>query len=359
MFLKDPEFYLFIIKLSLVFFVSGLVIGGIIQKLFNKTESISKALILTLGIGFAPFWIATMLYYLFLLVPGNADIIYLILVYGSLIGMAIYAKSGIADLLFYIKFKLKFWFKTYLWLTLASIVMLMMFCVGWSYYITSKLLTEHDALEYAVQGKVFYSTKLIAYSAHRVDALSGFYYVGLHGFSFPLQATNERLLNGLLNANNDFLFRSFNSIYGILILVGMAIFGFKRNGLWFSLLFVFGLLISYGFFETIMKYHIDNFRIFFFLASIFLALNYLKKGEFHLLILATIFIAAQANAHSLGCLLAIVFLGILFIFAKTPLLLRIKQFGIVAGVFLVFGGLHYLLDVMIGTGWIFQEVKFY
>lgn len=359
MFLKSPEYYLFLVKLLLVFFAGGLVIAGMIQKRFNVSGFISRSIVVLLGVGFAPYWIATILYYSLLILPGNSDMLYLFLAYGSLIAMGVYARKSIVELLCYIADIFSHWRKNHLLLTIGGIGVFIMFLLGWSWYISSKSLTEHDVLEYAVQGKVFYTTKVIGYSAHRLDELSGFYYVGLHGFSFPLQATNERLLNGIFHANSDYYFRALNSIYGMLILVGLFLFSLRRNGIWFALIFTFGLVISYGFFETIMKYHIDNFRIFFFLGTLYLSWNYLRTGTFNQLILVTIFLSAQANAHSLGCLLAIMFLGILFVFSETPIIERIKQFALVAVIFLLFGGLHYILDLTIGTGWIFQEVKFY
>lgn len=359
MFLKDPDYYLFVLKLVIVFLTGGIILAGMFQRMFNRTNSISPSFIILLGVGFSPFWIALVLYYSFLLLPGQSDAIYLLLVYAGLLSMGVYAKKNIAILLYYVKTQIGTIFKKHPILFVMGILSVLFVLTGWSYYINSKQLTEHDVLEYAVQGKVFYETKLISYSAHRIDAASGFYYVGLHGFSYPLQATNERLLNTMLQTNTDLLFRSLNSIYGLFILAGLFIFGLKRNGLWFSLFFALGLMMSYGFFETIMKYHIDNFRIFFFLAALFLAFNYLKSNDFKLLLFTAVFLGAQANAHSLGCLLAIVIVGILFLFSTTPILPRVRQFALFTVVFLLCGALHYLLDVSIGTGWIFQEVKFY
>lgn len=359
MFFKDPEYYLFLLKLAIVFIAGGIIIAGMFHRLFNQSNVVSQSLLILMGIGFSPVWIALILYYSFLIISGHGDTLYIILVYGSFIGMGIYGKKQIGLLLNYLRAKINSLFKSFPFLFILATLFLLFIFTGWSYYITHKNLTEHDVLEYAVQGKVFYETKLISYSAHRIDATSGFYYVGLHGFSFPLQATNERILNSIFQTNTDWFFRSLNSIYGLLILFGLFLFGYKRNGLWFSLLFVGGLLLSYGFFETIMKYHIDNFRIFFLLATLFLGLKYLKSGDFKLLLFTAIFLGAQANAHSLGCLLAIIFIGILFLFSATPIFQRIKHFLILGVFFLVFGGLHYVLDVTIGTGWIFQEVKFY
>lgn len=359
MFFKDPSYYLFVLKLAIVFLAGGIIMAGMFQRLLNRTNSISSSLIILLGIGFSPFWISLVLYFSFLLLPGQSDVIYLFLIYGGFLAMGVYAKKQIAILLNCIRTQIGIIFKKHPFIFTLGIFSVLFVFTGWSYYITSKKLTEHDVLEYAVQGKIFYETKLISYSAHRIDAVSGFYYVGLHGFSFPLQATNERLLNTMLQTNTDLLFRSLNSIYGLLILFGLFVFGLKRNGKWFSLIFALGLLMSYGFFETIMKYHIDNFRIFFFLAAIFLAFSYLKNNDFKLLLFTAVFLGAQANAHSLGCLLAIVIIGVLFLFSVTPFLIRIKHFALFSIVFLIGGAFHYLLDVYMGTGWIFQEVKFY
>jgi hypothetical protein len=359
MFFTNPEYYFFLFKLLLVFFAGGLVVAGAIQKFFNKADYVDKSLVILLGIGFSPFLIALLVYYCLLIIPNQADALYLAITYGCFVAIGLITRKEIAGLLIGVKSTLAFFFKTKKILFLGAILMSMCFIFGWSFYLSSKHLTEHDVLEYAVQGKVFYESKLIGYSAHRYDPISGFYYVGLHGFSFPLQATNERMLNAIFGFQGDLLFKSFNSLYGILILAGLFIYSLKRNGFIFAASLGLSLTLSYGFFETIMKYHIDNFRIFYFMASIFLITVYLKKTDLRILVLTSIFLAAQANSHSLGCMLAILELLILFLLVNKSLLIKVKEFGIAAIVFLIFGALHYVLDVLIGTGWIFQEVKFY
>ncbi|MBK8949151.1 MAG: hypothetical protein IPM68_09940 [Flavobacteriales bacterium] len=59
---------------------------------------------------------------------------------------------------------------------------------------------DHDVLEYGVQGRWFLDTLEATYQRLRFDAVSGFYYVGLHGFSFPLLFTWEGLWERLTGA---------------------------------------------------------------------------------------------------------------------------------------------------------------
>lgn len=345
--------------LFLTFVVGGIIISACFIQFTKKSAILSFPQILLLGVGISPYFTAILLYYLFLLLPNRSDGFYLIFIYSTYFILALVSFSSIKHLLKEISSRIKNIFIRNRLIFISGIIFFAFVFAGWSYYIKSKSLTEHDTLEYAVQGKIFYEDKTISYETHRYDEDNGFYYVGLHGLSFPLLATFERMNNSFLGSEKDYFFRSLNSIFGLFILLGIFLYSLHAKNIFFAIIMCIGLFFTYGFFETIMKYHIDNYRVFYLLCSIILMQKYIENNSFSTLFIFALFLSAQANAHSLGFMLAIIQIGILFLFIEGNIITKLKKTSQITSFMLIFGGIHYLIDIFSGTGWIFQDIKFY
>ena len=214
-------------------------------------------------------------------------------------------------------------------------------------------------LEYAIQAKHFAREKLIAYIPNRYHAENNFFYVGLHGFSFPLIGTWEYLFSEIFGIyDNDYLLRSVTGYYGILILVLIYHF-IKKYSRFYALSAITLLFSSYGFYLMVTDYHIDTYRIFMILAA-FAGLGLAIKHPSNItLILFGVFAAAQAYIHSLGVFIAIFLSLSFFIFYPAKFSKKAVQSLVLFFVIMLFGGVHYVMDVFLGTGWIFQEIKYY
>jgi hypothetical protein len=356
---KQIEFYFFLLELVLCFKIGGFIMAGFIDKHLNSNKKLSIFSLLILGAGISPFIIGTLLYYLFWLLPLQSDNFYLLAVAIFYFIILISSYQSFLNLIIQFKNFVITFFKSQKLLTTLLFAIAIFLFVGWSYYIRTKLLTEHDTLEYAVQGKTFYEDKFIEYEKFRFDEKNGFFYVGLHGFSFPLLATFERMTNQFFGYEKDYFFRSLNSIFGILILMSVLIYSSEKKNLLFGIFICVALMGTYGFFETIMKYHIDHYRIFYLMCSAFLMNRLFENFNTKNLILFSIFLGAQANAHSLGFMLAIIQLTTVFLFLEGSFVHRFKNTFYIFALMIVFGASHYLVDIFAGTGWIFQGVKFY
>jgi lysylphosphatidylglycerol synthetase-like protein (DUF2156 family) len=88
-------------------------------------------------------------------------------------------------------------------------------------------------------------------------------------------------------------------------------------------------------------------------------MEYIKQPKFLTLILFGIILGLQVNSHSLGALLSIIEIAVLFLFAQGNFFQKVKFAVIAVLIVILAGGVHYLLDVATGTGWIFQDLKFY
>lgn len=345
----------FNLKLFLIYFLNGTTLSILFYRYLKK--SLSFWIVYISSVGLSMYIITIILNYLLMVFHSFSDIFYLGIILLYFILLLLFAIRYYTDF----KQKLFSYFenkKIKIHYLLPVVLMFILFSIGWNYYISLKKITEHDTLEYATQGKVFYKDKYIKYSKHRYDDESGFYYVGLHGFSFPLILTIEKMTNNFLNSE-DLLFRSVNSFYGILILCLTLIIISEYASWKYAIIVLIAVLLNYGFFETIMKYHIDNYRVFFVILSFYLLLKLQNDNTYFLWLFYSLILGAMANIHSLGFMISIIELSSLLIFLQEKWIDKIKKALFGFTLMMIFGGVHYLIDVFWGTGWIFKDIKFY
>lgn len=214
----------------------------------------------------------------------------------------------------------------------------------------SKPFVEHDAMEYAVFGNSIAQKAEVVYAKHHYDKETGFYYYGLHGYAFPLLRTLECFINGWLSTG-DLIFRSLNAVCGLLLILLAGITGLYFSGR-FAIWLMLCLLMSYVFIFSFFQVSVDHFRMMQLFAFVLLWYQSRKFKHSHPWYLLLCFLAGLAAfSHALNMLLLSVFLGIEFYFLFRlhikPVVISLLGFGLG-------GALHYLLETLIGTGWIFQ-----
>lgn len=218
----------------------------------------------------------------------------------------------------------------------------------------------HDFLEYMVQGGYIFDNKEIAYTTHVYNPQTGFYYVGLHGWSFPLQFTLGRLVDDVVGVfGYGLYFQSLTLWYGLVILTLVYAMLKQHLDTLYALAAVWILIFAKGFLIAISYSHIDSYRIFFFSLSILLTLEMIHKPQAKMVPLLAFVAGISAFSHSLGVLVSIILAVTLCLFLEKKWVTRLKYAFSFALLTLLFGGVHYLLDVFYGTGWIFKEIDFY
>ncbi len=352
-FLADYRYYFFLIKLVVVYLVFGSFIYSAIDRYLKKTEN--KLFLYFSSIGLSLYLLTWFLNIIWVFDVRWGDIYYLNLLLIFMLLFFVVSLKNYHSFFHDLRGSLP---KVNKLVLLSMFLLGLLFFIGWSYYIYKKNITEHDTLEYAVQGTIFFRDKCITFGPVRYDKESFFYYVGLHGFSFPLIRTFEMLTNQWLDSG-DLFFRSVNSIYGGLILMLVFAYFSQITSIRYSILIVVLFLLNYGFFETIMKYHIDNYRVFFLMASVGLMSGLLKNYDNRLASVWGIFLGAQSNIHSLGFMVAMIQLFVFFICSGQVFRQKFISVFYVFLVMMVLGGWHYIVDVFWGTGWIFKDIKFY
>jgi hypothetical protein len=332
-------------------FIFGLILWAFIHKIMENSSTSTENIFIFLlsGLAGAPLLTIIGLYYCLLLLPHQSNVVYITIVVSFFSMIAIYARE---ILTYHIK---NVWLKY----RQECIVGISFFAllVTVSYIYTSKRpLTEHDPLEYATWAKILYQEKSIIYQPINYNIATGFTYIALHGYSFTLTGVWENLFSGA--KYTDQYFKSINMyyaallmlfLYGILALVNkkIAMFG------------VFILALTYGFFISTLRFHLDTFRITILCFATFFILNYFKSKSVASLYIGFIFMGFNASIHSLGVFMTVIWGLTFLLFDKSPLKDRITKLSIASACFLIFGGCHYVFDIFWGTGWLFQSIKFF
>jgi hypothetical protein len=358
-----------LVPLSLFVFLSKL-------RVFS---SISAKLLLFTAMALGPFLVTLLLYYQFLFVPHHADYFYVLttclITLLPLSGLSRKLCSDIVrplrEYFFFIKKESPVHKEHTLQLIYAGntrfvdtkkilVLFTLFFFIFNIFYCMQNSLTGHDMLEYSLYGDNLYSKKKIEYVKDIYDRKSGFYYVGLHGPSLPLFKTWERLANNLVFKGyaTDFLFRSI-SVYYRIILFYLGLLLILPSGLWASMFWFILYNLPIGFFNFSTFPHIDSFRICLICLTLYYFYHLLHLRSNSYFVLFAICCGAQSFVHSLGVFIAVIMGVILFLFYPDKILQRLGKTLALLAIVLIFGNIHYVLDALTGTGWIFRNIKFY
>lgn len=367
------------LALLLKIFLSSILFGSMLYTLFsrfNKERNYKSTELFLYSIGAAPALVAVLLYYLLLLVPGQSDVFYFGTICGLFaVGMAANYKQlpALTKLLSHLGKTVK----KMLWPSLgghgfsakginhfigshfALMLLFVPYILAAAYLILTAPIDGTDLLQYGTQGRVFHATKLIEYVPHRFDDATGFYFVGLHGYTMPLSGTWELMCNSVFGTTGDLYFKSLTAFYGFLIAILTWIWVRKVDAA-LATITVFCLIGSFGYFSLFSTFHIDTFRIFLITCSFIFAIKMVQKPDRLTLIGAGVFGGLSANIHSLGVLLFCFMLLTMLLFMPGNLIKkRLPNLVVIGLIALFLGGMHYVLEIFIGTGWIFQDIKYY
>jgi len=333
-----------------LFFLSvGSVLGGTaFWKIFRG--ALSPLSSFTAGaVFFLPFCLL-LLYYLLWLLPTHSPLFYLAALLAALLFATAFLYKQVPPFLQEAQTEGSNFLKPFL-VPVFFLLIFPLLLMGVVWLSMSKAFTEHDAMEYAVYGNLMADKAGLYYQRHPFDAATGFYYAGLHGPAFPLLRTFEVFLGSLLPLK-DVVFRSLNGIAGLLLIGTCGVSAAKKSRR-FALWMMFSLSCSYVFIFTFLQVSLDHFRMMqlFAFALIWYETRHSKLSNAGIVLLWLT--AGMAGfAHSLNMLLLSGFFVIHLIFSKEK-----QQAGYVffsALGFTLGGGLHYLIDTLAGTGWIFQ-----
>ncbi|MFN4234536.1 MAG: hypothetical protein ACK4IK_06995 [Bacteroidia bacterium] len=325
----------------LLFFIIPLIPGYyLFAFVFKEEHNPAKAIVYS--IGFVPVFNLLIFYYLLLLLPGLPILFYVLapLLFISLLFLFIPEKNKK-------KLQLPNSSLSYLGILIFSIVI--------SYiYAQAKPVSEHDTLEYALQGRHFFNTRSVYYTSYPFHAENGFYYVGLHGFAFPLIYTWELMFNQLIGSDSIILFKFINPFYATLLL-GLVYEEVKIVGKKYAFWAVLVLLFTTGFIFNALQFHLEMLRQYLFLAFAASFIKALKNNSIKNILLFSVIAGLQSTVHSIGAIasaIAIVILMAYAIFQKTDKKYIHAIYSVIALV--LFGWIHYILDILIGTGWILK-----
>lgn len=307
------------------------------------------------GLALGPYLTTLVLYYALTLWPGLPELSLILLPVLLFVMLAQVARRGwtrLAQLVWGIPGRLR---DAALWPFLLGTLFLLVITV---LFLANKPLVDHDVLEYGVQGRIFLRDRAIEYQRYPFDAATGFHYVGLHGFSFPLLFTWEGLWGAWAGLRSDLWVRSITMWYAWL-LIAFCWSLLRRVDRWLAVAGGIALAAPVGFLFLMTIYHLDSYRIFFFTATLAAFVALLQAPSRERLLLFAVLVGAQAFIHSVGAILAGVMVAVLLFALPLPWTRRARWLLRGVGVMLLMGAVHYVVDVFKGTGWIFQDIIWY
>ncbi|MEO7081484.1 MAG: hypothetical protein ABIY71_08150, partial [Flavobacteriales bacterium] len=77
------------------------------------------------------------------------------------------------------------------------------------------------------------------------------------------------------------------------------------------------------------------------------------------ILLLAVLCAGGSFVHSIGAILSAMLWVVLLVMLPVPIRDRIRWTVPALGLMLALGGVHYVLDILFGTGWVFQDLVWY
>jgi hypothetical protein len=342
----------------LCFLVSNVLFGSVVAAFLLRrvgTNLLGGPAIILVGLGLAPFlitWVLNMVLLLWPGVPRGAAMGLVFAVFGGLSAGAGHGWRMLRDLLASLPRALvnpTLW--PYLFFSGAMVF-------GTYIMLVYKPLVDHDIQEYGVQGRLFFESMAIRYAPHHYDPATGFYYVGLHGFSFPLLFTWEGLMRWATGTTGDAWVRV-QTPWSAWLLVSFVWAWMRRFGEWLAAWTVGAFTLTLGFLYLNTIYHVDPVRVFLFSTSLAAFAAVLQRPSTTGLVLWGVLLGAHALTHSLGMILAPFMMGVYLLVATDTWRERIGNILVALAAFIVAGGFHYVLDIFIGTGWLFKDITWF
>ena len=323
----------------------------------DKSKSCRPVDLFVISLGLGPAITVLILYYMLLLVPGQSSLFYfstILTVYSIILILALKSisenikKTFHSACSFYANHKFQF----YCW-----VMIVLTFSITWFYWCNTALLADSDVLEYATQAKIFNHTHAIVYDGVRFNDQTCYLYVALHGFSFPLFGTWNFIIGDVLQHSNDLYFKSISGYYllmlAVLIFITLyRIIGKNKDYAFLGVLFLFLAPVSLEFF---CFFTIDTFRVYFLTAGMIVFLRYMYMPNKFLLTLFGIIGGIMVNSHAIGAIFMPWILISMIIFLKSSFFSRIKNVLYLCLIILLFGGIHYILQVLWGDGWLYPR----
>jgi 4-amino-4-deoxy-L-arabinose transferase-like glycosyltransferase len=339
----------FYIKFILTNVVFSLCIAGVLIRLSGDSRKYSLGELILYSLGLGPVVTGVLLYYFLLVIPGLGHDIYLGFIFLFFIVMGILGIKSFAQVFRHSKLFSRLKSQK----AISIFIFLLLLVYLWNYFgfVKHIRMEGHDALIYGNFGKMYYQQQKITYAKEMKPAENGFMFQGSPKPLFSLLLTWELMLNSEeMNRSIyfDTYYRSISGYYGLLIVCVMCLWLYRKNR-YLALLGLLVMLSGLRFFMMLVDHHLDSFRIFFLLVSwIWLAYSIKEKDRFSYLMFC-IFSGFAAFAHLIGFVIVILGGGTYFLFSEEKIKQRFYKGLLFFLVLMLLGGIHYILEILIGT----------
>ena len=209
------EILFFLLQIIFNFLIPGLLVKLFLDRFAAHLFVGQPGLQWVIALGTGPCLQICTLYYLLWLLPGLWQGFYPLFLFSSELLLLFFMKANLLLETAALKSVIPDWFaqKKY------NRILFLAYWIYWIIFVVVNPVAEHDYFEYAIQGKIFFRDAAIPYVPIRYDAISGFCYVGLHGFLLPLFSTLDHFQRFFTGIETDLFFRGITGYYWAMILL--------------------------------------------------------------------------------------------------------------------------------------------
>jgi hypothetical protein len=239
---------------------------------------------------------------------------------------------------------------------MVNTLLVLIIAIPVAYYLTvyfTKIihqpLRDYDILDYAISGGMLFDDKSLRPIWTETFSPRGYLYKILHAPSFSLLFTWEQITNTLWQIKSDLYFKSISVYYALLILLVQYYWVAKQNKA-LAIVSSIALLSGLSFYKSLLRPHIDTYRIFFIAMSYIWLAYSVKNPRLLAVLLFGIFSGFAAFTHRIGLIVALLNCFVFCVMLECSVRKRLALGGAVLSLILIFGGGHYSIDLFLGQG---------
>ena len=347
----------FLSIMIIVNFLFSFIISSCLLKIKSEKNEISTFQMFLYSLGLGPIFTTLLIYYLFLFIPSRSDAFYIVSIltvymsmflvsypqllsqFSSFVNSAknlVLVKRTQEDILLKIVFGV------------IILIPVTYYLFIYFRYIIHQPIKGHDILNYAIVGKMLYQQKSLEPVWVENFSKNGYLYKIKMAPSFSL-FTLEQMVSRLFHLKSDFYFKSISTYYGFLILM-LQFYWVSKKSKWLAILSSIALISGLGFYLKFFFPHVDTLRIYFVMLSFICLAFAIKDQHYFTSIFLGIVSGFATYTHRIGIGIASINILIYFVMMPQALKGRLFRMSVVIFFTIAMGGIHYILDLFLGTG---------
>lgn len=343
--------FLFLVLINSI--LPSLILLVALNKFFEfKINGLNITISLIIGQGFN----GLILYYFFLFIPKLETIIYVSIICLSHLILIYFFRNEFKKLFLNSKDQLKNIkeekYKLFQVVKSNPIFILVSFYILFGIILLIfRPLSNHDTILYALHGNGLTYTKTIEYNPIVFFSNVNLEKHSMHAYGFSIFKVIENFFN-FNDINSDLYYRFISVVNGLYLI--LILYLFVKNNFNKFLGFYSSLLLSVSgiFIFIIANYGTGTITYSYFLISVIFLFEYIQGKKVINITLLGVSVGLGSFYHSINFLILPMFILTILLANKEKLKLKILKSIWIVFISLLFGSIHYILEIIMGNGWV-------